>query len=330
MKALLGIGNALVDVIYTCPAPSSLEQEGIVYGIPNHICADVCGKVRERLREIPCEPIPGGGAANTAAAAALLGMKSTFLGKVGNDLNGALFARGLHNYGVEPHLLKGDLPTGCTMIFPQGNGIPSTFIVSIGAAGEFSKGDVLPEFLKGYDYLHMEGFLLNCGDIAEHVLEMARLQGMTISFDLGSKGAVSRHRERMERIVSSYADILFANVLEAEEFSGKSGMAAATAIAATMKDGGICVVKMGEEGSAVACGKSCHMIEPHPVDVVDTLGAGDAYAAGFIYAHSLGASLEHCGKAGSVIASGAVAVRGPRMDACAWKRVRESLQGIGL
>ena len=173
VKLLLAIGNALVDTIYTLPLPTG-ELEGVVVpGIPNHVQADICARVQKIVEGISFDAIPGGGAANAAAAAAALGMESSFLGKVGCDMYGSLFEDNLREYGVKPHLFRGNLPTGCTMIFPQGNGVPGTFVVSIGAAGEFHKDDISSEIFRGYDYLHMEGFLLNCGDIAEHALEIA-------------------------------------------------------------------------------------------------------------------------------------------------------------
>ena len=330
MKTLLGIGNALVDTIYTSSPPVALQQEGIVFGIPNHISPEICAKVLEMVKGIPYSSIPGGGAANTVATAALLGMKSTFLGKVGNDSNGDLFAANLCEYGVETHLIRGNAPTGCTMMFPQDNGIPGTFIVSIGAAGEFLKGDISLEILNGYEYLHVEGFLLNCGDIAEYVLHSAHERGIIISFDLGSKGVVDRHRKRVERIVEQYADIVFANENEAVEFIGNSGKIGAEGIAAKMHNGGIAAVKMGSAGSVLACGNFVCPVAPHPVQVVDTLGAGDAYAAGFLYAHSRGASLQRCGEAASITAAGAVGVPGPKIDKDIWETVKVSLQGIAL
>ena len=330
MKAVLGIGNALVDTIYTLPLPAGELKGEIVPGIPNHVTADLCARVQKIVEGIPSDAIAGGGAANTAAAAAALGMGSSFLGKVGSDLYGNLFEDSLLECGVKPHLSRGNLPTGCTMLFPQGDGVPGTFVVSIGAAGEFHKCDISNEIFKGYDYLHMEGFLLNCGDIAEHALEIASLQGMTISFDLGSKGVVERHPDRVVRIVEKIADIVFANEMEALAFTGEYGAKAAMAIAGKMKNGGIAVVKMGEKGSVVARQGEIYQLDAMEVEFADSLGAGDAYAAGFIYAHSLGASLEQCGKAGSITASGAVGVRGPRMNKSVLKRVKESLQGIGL
>lgn len=309
MKSVLGIGNALVDMVYSCEAPAALEGAGIELGVPNHVLPQVLGAAKETVAELSCTIVPGGGAANTVAAASLLGMKCAFMGKIGPDSNGELFAQELSKYNVEDFLLKGSLPTGCTMAFP------STFIISIGAAGTFSSVEVPGECLKGFDYLHMEGFLLNCGDVAEAVLDMAREQGMTISFDLGSKGLVARYRDRVEKIVEQYADIVFANEHEALEFTGLQPQEAAADIAGRVAcRGGIAVVKCGGEGSVVAQGDSLWQIGAVETEVADTIGAGDAYAAGFLYAHSLGLGLQDCGKKAAAVAAAAVSVKGPKID----------------
>ena len=316
MKSVLGIGNALVDMVYSCEAPAALKGAGIELGVPNHVSPQVFSAAKEAVAGLPCTTVPGGGAANTVAAASLLGMKCAFMGKIGPDSNGELFARELCKYNVENLLFKGSLPTGCAMAFPSGlEGTVGTFIVSIGAAATFSSVEVSGESLKKFDYLHMEGFLLNCGDVAEAVLDMAREQGMTISFDLGSKGLVARYRDRVERIVEQYADIVFANEHEALEFTGLQPREAAADIAGRLAcRGGIAAVKCGSGGSVVAQGDSLWQIGAVEVEVADAIGAGDAYAAGFLHAHSLDMGLQDCGKKAAAVAAAAVSVKGPKIN----------------
>ena len=313
MKSILGIGNPLVDMVYACPPPPQMGEAGIMFGTPNHILPDKFSLLQQMAQGLPCTVAPGGGAANTVAAASVLGMKSAFMGKVGRDANGELFEADLAGFGVHPHLFRGEAPTGSTMLF-QGAGA-NTFIVSIGAAREFSCNEISAGMFQGYNYMHMEGFLLNCGDVAPDALEYARAAGSVISFDLGSKGLIARHREKVERIVSQYADIVFANEFEALEFTGLQPREAAGEIARRLAPrGGIAVVKCGAEGSYVACRGELYKIEAVQVAVADTVGAGDAYAAGFLYAHSLGYSMEECGKKAAATAAAAVAVKGPRIS----------------
>lgn len=313
MPSLLGIGNPLVDMVYACPPPPQMGEAGILYGVPNHILPDKFSLLQRMTQELPCTVSPGGGAANTVAAASALGMKSSFMGKIGRDANGELFAADLAGYGVTPHLFKGEAPTGSTMLFQEADA--NTFIVSIGAAGEFSGSEISAEMFRGYDYVHIEGFLLNCRDVALVALGHARAAGSLISFDLGSKGLIARYRSRVEQIVSQYASIVFANEYEALEFTGLQPSGAALQMAGLLAPhGGIAVVKCGAEGSYVACGDELYKIDAVKVAVGDTVGAGDAYAAGFLYAHSRGYSLPECGKKAAATAAAAVAVKGPRIS----------------
>ena len=312
MKSVLGIGNPLVDMIYSCQLPLQMEEAGILFGVPNHILPDRFSCLQQMAHGLPCTVAPGGGAANMIAAASVLGMKSTFMGKVGKDANGELFEADLAGFGVSSHLFKGESPTGSTMLF-QGEG-SNTFIVSIGAAGEFSGNEISAELFQGYDYVHMEGFLLNSGDVALAASDFAQAAGSVISFDLGSKGLIARHRGKVEKIVSQYASIVFANEFEALEFTGLQPREAVLQIAGILAPrGGIAVVKCGAEGSFVARGNELYKIDAVEVAVADTVGAGDAYAAGFICAHSQGCSLEECGKKAATTAAAAVAVKGPRI-----------------
>lgn len=312
MKSILGIGNPLVDMVYACQPPLQMGEAGISFGVPNHILPDKFLTLQQMAQGLPCTVAPGGGAANTVAAASVLGMRSAFMGKVGRDANGELFEADLAGFGVHPYLFKGEIPTGSTMLF-QGDDA-NTFIVSIGAAGKFSASEISAEMFRGYDYLHMEGFLLNSGDVAFAALEYAREAGSLISFDLGSKGLIARYRSKVELIVSQYAHIVFANEFEALEFTGLQPREAAVQIAGILAPrGGIAVVKCGAEGSFIARGDKVYKIDAIEVAVGDTVGAGDAYAAGFLYAHSLGCSPEECGKKAATTAAAAVAVKGPRI-----------------
>ena len=135
---------------------------------------------------------------------------------------------------------------------------------------------------------------------------------MVVSFDLGSVGIVKNFRSRVERIVADFADIVFANEDEALAFTGKRGEEAAMVMNSMMQDG-IAVVKQGEKGSVVLKGRELYRVAAVAAEAVDTTGAGDAYAAGFLYAYSQGADAGKCGEAGSLLASKVVAVIGPKI-----------------
>lgn len=332
MKSILGIGNAITDIPVVLPDGAIVEELGLSPGSMNHVDALLASKVMEKIRERCIGYIPGGSAANTVAAASMLGMKGRFVGKVGNDEMGGLYGKGLELDGVDTVLLKGSAHSGWGITFivqPEGE---RTFVTYLGAALEFSQEELLPEMFEGYDYLHMEGYLMQCGNVVERALEIAMGRGMLISFDLGSCGIVRRYYDRLRWIVENCADIVFANGEEAEAFTGKRGEDAAEKMFDIMLQGRkrecIAVVKTGAEGSIIADGKGICRIGAVPVNAVDSTGAGDAYAAGFLYAHSMGADKVLCGEAGSVLASKVVGTIGPKADGVGLKDANKEIETL--
>lgn len=313
MKSIIGIGNALTDIPVLLPGGSLLLELGLPCGSMNHIDAGMAGRILESLDGEQLRHIPGGSAANTVVAAVQLGMRGRFIGKVGPDRAGKSFAAGMERFGAEANLLEGSLPSGKAFTFitpPDGE---CTFATFLGAALELSPDELAEEMFLGYDYLHVEGYLLQCRGVVERAMEIAKRLGMTISFDLGSAGIVRRYHNIVERLVREYADIVFANGQEAEAYAGVPAADALGVLAGST--GGKCtaVVKLGAAGSLVQRGNEHYKIAPVPVEAVDATGAGDAYAAGFLHAHSLGADIRSCAEAGSVLASKVVAVVGPKI-----------------
>ncbi len=311
-KTILGIGNAVTDMVIPLPDNRILERFQLPSGGMTHIdkvSADAMATFLEGMR---MECIPGGSAANTVAAASLLGMRCGFIGKVGNDPIGDDYLENLENNGICPHLSRGNLPSARSMAFVSQENGERTFATYLGAALEQNVEEIVPEYFDGYDYLHVEGYLLQCSGVVEKAMEIARDKGMTISLDLGSCSMVEKHFSLLHRLVNEYVDILFANGTEALSFTGKEGAAAALDISG-MENSRTAVVKLGEKGSVVCRGGELYRIGAEPVNVEDTIGAGDAYAAGFLYAHSLGATLYDCGRAGAIIAAQAVGTVGPKI-----------------
>lgn len=323
MKSILGIGNAITDIPVFLPDRFLLNGLGLQPGSMNHIDGQKEREIWDALQGVDLHPVQGGSAANTIAAASRLGMKCGFIGKVGKDALGNGFKEELEQDGVCGCLLEGELPSGRAYTFidqkttgmPENGGMAEerTFAVYLGAALEFLPGELAEEMFQGYDCLHIEGYLMQCPDVVERAVEIARWRGMVVSFDLGSVGIVKNFRGRVERIVADFADIVFANEDEALAFTGKKGEEAVRAVHSMMR-GGIAVVKQGEKGSVVLQGRELYRVGAVPVGAVDTTGAGDTYAAGFLYAYSLGADAGKCGEAGAVLASEVVSVVGPKIS----------------
>ncbi len=324
MKSILAIGNAITDIPVILPDDSILEELGFPLGSMNHVDIRQAAAVWEKIQGCRVQYIQGGSAANTVVAAAQLGMKCGFIGKIGGDAVGDVFRKGLEDKGVKCILFTGNQPSGRAVAFITPPNGERTFATYLGASLEQLPQEFDIHMFNGYDYLHVEGYLLQCPGVVERAMEIAVGLGMKISFDMGSCGIVKRYREAVHRMVSQYADIVFANELEAQEFASSAGVDCSSEswafealeyIHSQMKKGDrtIAVVKLGKQGSLVTDGCKVCKVEALPVEVVDTTGAGDAYAAGFLYAHSQEADLCRCGKSGALLASKVISLLGPKI-----------------
>lgn len=327
MKSILGIGNAITDIPVLLPDNTLLHKLGLVPGSFSHINAAKDAEIWDRIQGYPLQPVPGGSAANTAAAAAKLGMRCGFIGKAGADHYAALYREAMAEDGVETCLLSGSLPSARAVTFITSNTGERTFATYLGAALEFSADELCGNVFRKYDYLHIEGYLMQCPDVVETAVEIAKGRGMIVSFDMGSVGIVKNFRSRVERIVADFADIVFANEDEALAFTGRQGEEAVRGIHSMMGEG-IAVVKQGEKGSLVLSGRELCRVAAVPAEAVDTTGAGDVYAAGFLFAHSMGADAVKCGEAGSLLASKVVAVVGPKIGKSGWKVAKAEIEAL--
>ena len=186
--------------------------------------------------------------------------------------------------------------------------------------------DLLPEWFEGYDYFHIEGYLVQNQDLVRRAVEYARRAGCIISLDMASYNVVESNLAFLHDIVEKYVDIVFANETEARAFTGLSDPQAS--LEEISRFCRTAIVKVGKDGSWVRRGDEVHFIEPWPAATVDATGAGDTYAAGFIYADSLGLPLKTCGESGSIIAAKVVEVIGTKIDIPRWKVAKQEIRDL--
>jgi sugar/nucleoside kinase (ribokinase family) len=245
---------------------------------------------------------------------ALLGGNVVFCGKVGRDKHGDIYEEKIVQNGVKSNISRCDKSmTGhaITFITPEGE---RTFAVHLGAAINLQKEDVFFDDLKESKILHIEGYQLedkNLREVSLHAMQFAKKNNVKISIDLADAGVVSRNKEDLRKIVKDYADIIFANEEEAYAFSGKKGTEALNEIA---KISEMAIVKLGKDGSLVQKGKEICRIKGIKAKAVDTTGAGDMYAAGFLYGLCKGHDMMICGNLGSYFAAKVVEQVGARLD----------------
>lgn len=326
MKSILGIGNALTDIIAVLPDDSLLEKHHLPKGSMQHVDQDTGDKIWQELKPLGVHYVAGGSAANTIASTAVLGMPSGYIGKIGDDELGLLFKSDQERMGVKCTLLKGVSSSGRSMVFVTGANAERTFAVYLGAALELVPEDLKPEYFEGYDYFHIEGYLVQNQALIKRAVELAKAAGCIVSIDMASYNVVESNNAFLHNLVEKYVDIVFANETESKAFTGKSDPHEALADISRMCE--TAIVKIGKDGSWVRSGEEEYAIKPWPGVAIDATGAGDTYAAGFLYAHSLGMPLKVCGEVGSIISAKVVEVIGTKMDIPRWRMARKEINEL--
>lgn len=310
---IIGLGNALMDLLVEIDDRTFLDFElnkGEMHLVEEEKAKQLLKKIEDH--KLKFEAVPGGSSANTLKGIAFLGGRSILCGKVGNDAHGLMYAQEMKNLGVDTQIKKhSSLTTGhaLTLITPDAQ---RTFSVYLGAAVHLAKEDLLEEDIEKSKILHLEGYQLE-GFTKEAVIQAikwAEKHGTTISLDLADPGLVRRNKELLWKIINEFHPIIFANEKEAVELTGKSEEEAAIEIGKQAK---IAVVKLGEKGSVIYSQDGMHYIAPFPAKAIDTTGAGDTYAAGFLYGYCQDWPLEKAGKLGSLLASKVVEQKGVKL-----------------
>jgi sugar/nucleoside kinase (ribokinase family) len=310
---ILGIGNAIVDVIAPA-APSFLDKQNMRAGSMTLIDAARA----EALTDImpPGQESSGGSVANSCAVAALLGARVAFLGKVADDRLGEAFRREMTAAGVHypTAMLHGQAPTARCLILvtPDGQRTMNTYL---GACVAFDSGDLDRAVIEQASVTYLEGYLFDPprAQAAFHeAAAMARAAGRQVALSLSDAFCVGRHRAAFHELLPR-TDILFANEVEITSlYQCNSFEAAAERARADVK---LAVLTRSEAGSLVLRGAETVSVAAVPTTVVDTTGAGDCYAAGFLSEYTSGAALADCGALGSKAAAACIAVYGARPSA---------------
>ena len=325
MKSILGIGNALTDILALLEDDSLLREYHLPKGSMQHVDKETGNKIWSSIRRMGVQYVAGGSAGNTITGTAVFGMPSGFIGKVGDDELGSLYKSDQERNGIKSMLLKGVEASGRAMVFVTAPNAERTFAVYLGAALELAPEDLKPEYFEGYDYFHIEGYLVQNQQLLRRAVELAKEAGCYISIDLASYNVVESNEAFLHDIVENYVNIVFANESEAEAFTHKQPREAANEIA---KICDIAVVKVGKDGSMICTGQEFHYSNAREAKAIDATGAGDLYAAGFLYGHSLGLPLNVCGEIGSIISAKVVEVIGPKIDIPRWKDAKQQIREL--
>ncbi|TAL65195.1 MAG: adenosine kinase [Bacteroidetes bacterium] len=324
MEQILGIGNALVDVVTLIDNDNILEKFNLPKGSMQLVDSAKSEMVKAGTENFNRSFTSGGSAANTIHGLAMVGIKTGFIGSIGKDDLGDFFENEMKNAGIYTILSRRDSVTGTAvaLISPDSE---RTFATHLGAAVELNVNDLVPENFQGYDILYMEGYLIINRPLVEKACMLAKEKKMKIAIDLASYNVVEAKLDDFKEIVEKYVDIVFANEEEAKSFTG---MGTEEALNHISKFCEIVIIKAGSEGSFVKRGEEIIKIGTDKVNVKDTTGAGDLYAAGFLFGYANGMDIEKCGILGSLMAGKVIEIIGARMNESKFEEIRAAIKTI--
>ena len=321
-QMIAGLGSALVDVLAKEDdhfLQSISDIKGGMTLVANEFIEDVC-------RKLTGDPliVPGGAACNTIIGIGRLGGKARFVAKRGKDRMGTFFEDDLRNNNVEPCLSHSDSPNGRVLSIITPDAQRSMF-TCLGAAAELSPGDITDECFKGAAIVLIEAYLLyNSPSPVMAAIAAARKAGARIAMDLSSFTVVQDFKKLLENEIVPDVDILIANEDEARAFTGYSEED--MAINALSAKAEIAVLKIGKRGSYIAHqGQVIHIPPMGDGAAADTTGAGDLWAAGFLYGLVNGYPLEKCGEIASACGYEVCQVVGAKIPEDGWDRIKKLL-----
>ncbi|HOS45836.1 MAG TPA: adenosine kinase [Paludibacter sp.] len=323
MKKVLGMGNALTDILLQVDN-GVLEKLNLRKGSMQLINSGKIDELRTLLDFSKAVKATGGSASNTVHGIAKLGGEAGFFGKIGEDDTGDFFLDDTKNNGVIPYLIVDKQQSGSSTVLVSKDG-ERTMCTFLGAAGELEAADLSFAPFENYDILHIEGFLVQNHALILRAVQMAKAAGMLVSIDLASFNVIEEHFEFLNSLVTKYVDIVFVNEDEARAFTGKKPKDALIALSQQVD---IAIVKTGKKGSMIASKGVQYSIKAYKADCIDTTGAGDLYAAGFLYGLARDLPLPVCGQIGSWISSRIVQVMGAKMPDELWEEIHIKVNQI--
>jgi len=322
---ILGIGNALVDVLIKLPDENLLSELNVAKGSMNLIDVEKRKMIFEKIKSFPVKQTTGGSVSNTTLALRQLGEPVGFIGKTGNDEYGRFYLKEMTDLDIELHLIQEDAFSGTAiaLITPDGE---RTFCTYLGASANLRKEDLFPDVFKQYTHFYIEGYLVQNHELIETALSMAKSLQMTTILDLASYNVVASDRNFIQSLIDPYVDILLANEEEAMALTRKPSETSIHELAERVST---VILKGGAKGSWVKQ-KDCFIHVPvyKQIEPADTTAAGDYYAAGYFYGMISGANPEKCAKLGTMLSYYVIQVIGTKLSDETWTEIREKAKAI--
>ena len=299
-----GLGNALVDALVVYPEDALLGQLALNRGTMHPVDHDTWEAKYAAVKDLGVEIQSGGSCANSIAVLGLLGADATFCGQVGDDEFGRLYAqRMVEACGRHSLHIADEGNTGKCLSLISAKDAERTLVTDLGAAVELPHVGEFAATIEKARLLHVTGYLFLGGpmkDAAMSALAAAKDAGVPISLDVADPFVIGVVKDTMWEVVREFCDMVFLNEEEAFALTGLHGREALDAVARHCKT---VIVKLGSKGSLVHHDGEVYEVPVYPVEAVDTTGAGDCYAAGYLYGWTQGWEPATCGQLGSRIAA---------------------------
>lgn len=320
------MGNALTDVLIRLESDDVLNSLNLPKGSMQLIDENQLSKIILKTADYTPALVCGGSAANTITGVSKLGIPAGFIYKVHKDEIGDNYSKDLESYGIKTMTLFDEKPSGRSLVFitPDGERTMATYL---GAAAAMTADEIKDEMFEGFDFFYTEGYLVQNHDLIETALSKAKRAGLKVALDLASYNVVEAERDFLKHLIEDYVDIVFANEEEAQTFSLSDPHKALNEIAGMSETA---VVKLGSKGAMAKNGEYHSVVSAVKSECIDTTGAGDLFAAGFIYGLSAGKSVETSLKFGTITAGKVIEIIGPRIDQAGWNMIKDDFKKIDI
>ena len=327
---VVGIGNAIVDVLAKV-GEGFLSERKLTKGGMTLVEAADAGKIYQDL--IPEREVSGGSAANTVAGLASLGGTPAFIGKIHDDELGQTFKRDIGAAGVDfdTEALNEGPVTGRSIVLVTPDA-ERTMFTYLGASKKLSTKDIDENIIRAAKIIYLEGYLWDQYSAQKAMIKACRLakkHNRKVAFSLSDCSCVNRHRQEFIRLIKKYVDILFGNEEEIKALFQEDNFYKTLDI--IKPDVEIAAITRNAKGSVIINGRTKTFVEAEKVtEVVDSTGAGDLYAAGFLYGITQGRSLGTCAIIGSIAASEIISHYGARPEVSLRGLIRKKLTEYGI
>ncbi len=309
---VFGLENPVMDVLAQVP-DSFLAQHGVAKNAWTMIDNARHSELLKALEGTPLVYDAGGSCANTIVGIAKLGGKTAYCGMVGGDEHGRIYGKKLREAGVAEFMRASQIPTGSAVILVTPDAA-RTLNLFLGACRDLGPQDVPVEEIRQSRWLYMTGYIWDSDsqkEAAALALRTAKAAGIPVAFSLADPFYATNNREDFLRIIRDYGELVFANRDEALAVTGRDHVHEALRDLRKLCPG--VALTMGHAGAMISLHGEVAYVEAFPVTPVDTTGAGDAFAAGFLYGRISGASPFQCGRLGAYFASKVITLVGPRL-----------------